>query len=166
MLNDIPADFNAVFFCPTCGCAYSKEREARKCFEDAEVPIATVGEVVLVQNGYDWFDGDPAWVIERGGYKFHEMTTHAMWFVVSAITTRHEAGIDTLRPFASNRSAHRLAYHLWTKGVLNGDEEGRCGWTHPATHVGFTRANGGRKPSQAVIEQAKTMLGRVTTHLL
>ena len=156
-MDSIPADLSPVYLCRTCGRGFFSKEHALRCERSTETPLAEVGDIILLQRGYAWFDGDPAWVIQRGGYKFHEMRTHVFWHVVTAIEPRPARP----RPLFGDPDAHQLRYHVATLAMVS---QATGGWTHPKTHTWHDGTD--RRPSRAVIEQAATLIGRKFEHLL
>lgn len=145
--------------CPVCGKAYTTVREALACSTHNEQPVAKPGDIVIIDQGYTWFDGDPAWVVDDKGYEFHGKKTLRFWFVITDVTQKAPR-----RLFHGDRDAHRVRYHVQTLAIKNGMDEGRRGWTCIGTHIGFVKPD--RDPPASVVKAARGMVGRRFDNLL
>jgi hypothetical protein len=152
---------NPVLICPVCGRHHAAYPLLKACMQSTEKPAAQVGDIVMIENGYGWFDGDEAWVYGRNGYKFHQKPTLQFWFVVTAITGY--AGHRSHRP-EGEPDLHRLSYHVQTLAIKNGQSGGMGGWTTMTRHIPFKTAT--RKPPEAVVEASRGMIGRTFNNLL
>lgn len=153
----IPKDLSPVWLCRVCGKGHLSTKEAQACEASTEKPQARVGDVVLLELGYGWWDGSDDWVVPHGGYEFHGMKTHAFWHVITAI----DHGNERPRPFYGNSDCHRLTYHVATLAMSSQ----QCGgWTRPRTHHWFGPTK--LKPPQSVIDAAPGLIGKTFRHLL
>lgn len=159
-MKTIPKGFEPVYLCPVCGKGHLEKDYAIECSQRNEQPKHKVGDIVCMQLGYGWFDGDEKWVINKRGYEFHNKPTYRFWFVITAITPK--------RPplaFHGDPDAHCIVYHVQTLALRIGDE-GFSGWTHLVTHKRFYEVEEGIEPPPEVVEAAKEMLGREFSRLL
>lgn len=154
-LKGIPTRVRPVFFCPMCHTMYSEAEEATACLTSNEPAQHKVGDIVLISEGYTWFDGDPDWVVEGGGYLFNDEPTHAFLYVVTAVTwgDRRQAHWDM----------HHATYSLRTLAVKNGMPEGRHGWNRPRGHYKMLPPE---SVPQSVLDKVPEMIGPVYTNLL
>lgn len=157
-MNTIPQNFSPVYLCPLCGAGYFSEGEAVACRNSAPVPAAKPGDMLLLQLGHSWYDGDPAWVIENGGYIFHHPpNTHAFWFVVTSVDTPR-----VMRPLYGEPDAHQWRYTVVSKamkGLIAG------AWTRPLTHY-WQWEDEKREPPEAVRLEAQQFIGIKSDTLL
>lgn len=164
-LNSIRDDTTSiapVYVCPICKTPYKSEATALKCAtrSDLSKPIAAAGDIVCMELGYGWHDGNPAWLIDGKGYKFHDKHTLRFWFVVTAVTQRASHEPDS-RPDVTR---HQIVYHVQTLAVKNGHAVGLCGWTTPDGHHGFKKID--VQPPAEVVGQSKVLVGQVFSRLL
>jgi hypothetical protein len=120
----IPTDFSPVYFCPKCSRIYGSEGAARTCDGSDRPAEFEVGQIVRIDVGYGWYDGDPKWLILNTG-DHHGRKTHDAFFVVTAV--------DYDR--SDRWHAHDPRYWVKTLGIKNGNPTGMGGYTYPATHV-------------------------------
>lgn len=156
-MNEIPSTLRAVYLCRVCGKGHFLKREAQACEASTEKPRAKVGDLVLIQKGFGWYDGDPAWVVEHGGYEFHGQKTHAFWYIVTSLQPVHRA-----RPLIGEPDCHVPVYHLWT-GALQRQET--SGWTRVKTHYWQWKEDK-RKPPEGLAQKGAHMLGKWSDRLL
>jgi len=161
-IRDTTTSVKPVYICPVCKTSYKSEATAVKCATRTDMlkPIAAVGEIVCMELGYGWTDGEPAWLIDNKGYKFHDKHTLRFWFVVTAITQR----ISHERDEIADVGCHGIIYHVQTLAVKNGHPIGKSGWTTPDGHHGFKKID--IQPPAEVVEQSKALIGQVFGHLL
>lgn len=171
----------AKYFCSSPDC--KEEFDTLKAAEDHEnvanasagEQIVKVGDIVSVNSGYGWFDGDPLWVIKptaqdipkdwpseapiksiptrkrcpRGDSNcFSECCTYTFLYVVTDI----------------RMSEHRWKYSVVTKAMGGGHAHAFWGgWTRPVTHyTPKVMAN----PPPEVVAGSKEFLGQVMRNLL
>lgn len=156
-MNSIPKDIAPVYLCPVCGTGYVNKLQAIACRDSTPEPVAKPGDMLLLQLGYGWYDGDPAWVIENGGYKFHNQPTHAFWFVVTSIDSYARP-----KPLVGDREAHEWRYTVASK-ALQGLDCGR--WTRPRTHH-WQSEKDTRRPSESLRVEAQQFVGIKSDTLL
>jgi len=142
--HSLPTDFSAVHFCPNCWRHYPNKPAAEKCFATNEELVHKPGDMLLVDVGYGWYDGDVKWLVDRGKANTSSGRTYAAYFIVTA----------------ANHVEHRARYHIKTLGIKNGNPTGLCGWTS-ATHKTGTPIV---RPDLA--EEAKQFIGETYDHLL
>jgi hypothetical protein len=157
-----PKTVSPVYFCPVCYAAYSTKEEAKVCLTLTKEPVLKPGDVIPLQMGYTWFDGDPDWVIEHAGYKFHDKPTHVFWFVVRAIDYPRPSSAYDL--FNGKHDAHMPRYSVVSK-AMNSTNWG--GWTRPHTHKWFDAEDLQKwTPPDSVLAAAPSMIGRPLDNLL
>lgn len=150
-----------VFVCPVCGKHHPDQTALQACMASTEKPVAQPGDIVVINEGYTWRDGEDDWLYDDKGGIFHGKPMMRFWYVITAVTQRDFA----VRTGPNgDPDAHRLIYHVQTMGLRNGMPQGRGGWTHPETHTRFTTPD--RQPPQSVIDASKEMIGRTFNHLL
>lgn len=150
-----------VYLCPVCKKHHPSESAAALCAASTEQPIAKVGDLVVLGNGFSWHDGLKDWVYDANGYPFHGNKTLRFWYVITAITqypNRRDPGPE------GDRSLHQLVYHMRTLGLFNGQEGGHSGWTRMRSHIPWTK--GDRPPPQSVIDEAAKHVGKIFDNLL
>lgn len=153
----IPADLAPVWLCRVCGAGHLSLKEAQACETSTEPKKAKVGDIVLMELGYGWWDGLDDWVVPHGGYEFHGTKTHAFWHVITAI----DRGKERPRPLVGNPDCHTLTYHMATLAMKHQDSGG---WTRPRTHHCFRPTK--LKPPQSVIDAAPGLIGKTFNILL
>lgn len=152
------------FICDICGRVHQTEQAAATCGGRFVEPEHRIGDLVVMELGYSWFDGDPEWVLQHRGYKFHQRPTHAFWMVVTDITAKGEREVS----LRGEPEAHKLVYHVATLGLHNGralfggwtsrDHIRLGAWSDPELEKA--------QPPQAVRDAAKTLVGKRFNDLL
>ena len=138
-----PPTMKPVWFC-TCRRWYESEAECAKCMASDEKADVEAGDIVLIDIGYSWYDGDVKWLVLNTG-TFHDKKTHSAYFIVTGVS--HEE--------------HRLHVHVKTLGIKNGNETGLEGWTTKGTHKNYKKVD---KPELA--KEAQQFIGQMSKHLL
>jgi hypothetical protein len=132
--------------CQVCGRKFGAEQDAIICeTQPADPRNAEVGDIVIGQPIFGWFDGDVAWVVDKGAKK----GDIAFYYVVT-----HIDGDD--------RNAHRVRYHLFTK-AMTGKEGYRSGWTFNEGHITLKKPI--KRPAK-VVEDSKDLIGQKSGNLL
>jgi hypothetical protein len=156
-----------VFQCPVCKTDYSTRQEAEACLSrGVDSPIVKVGDIVILQYGYGWFDGDIRWVInpevrvnpglepsprvrpcpKKKGNCFDSCCTMGFYYVVAAI----------------DLSGHRTRYHALTK-ALSGKIRPAGGWTFNTGHV---RPQLVKRPKRFLVKDSADLIGQKAGHPL
>lgn len=121
-----------LYQCEICQEVYADKAEAEACeAQGVGEPLFEVGDFVVTETTwgrFGWFDGDPAWVIEREeGLHGHieGRKAYSLIYVVTAITVGEP-----------RRPEHELCYHLCTKGMTakSGYDDG---FNFPHTHLRY-----------------------------
>lgn len=154
------------FICDVCGRVHPSLRAAEVCGGAWQEPKHAVGDIVVMEFGYGWFDGDPDWVLQNRGYAGNsDVKTHAFWVVVTDITAKDERHVS----LNGEPDAHKFIYHVATLGLKNGMEL-YGGWTTPDTHKALgawsdTSLNK-LEPPPSVVKAAKALVGKRFDRLL
>lgn len=146
----------ALFMCRVCGALHDTSEAAGKCGDGFfQEPQYKVGDIVPMELGYGWHDGDPNWVLKTPGHNSHGTATMMFWFVITAITGKpNRGGVD--------QEAHTPAYHMATLAIHNGLKL-FGGWNTPATHrrIGsWSVENLTEEPSEVVRKAAAALTAR------
>ena len=125
-------DMKILYKCEICGEVYDKRADAKGCeAQGEEHPIVAVGDFVTTDaKGYgrfSWYDGDSDWVIPKTRGEHGPAKRYSLIYVITAITH-----VD---PF-QKKGAHRVCYHLVTKG-MSGLKGYTRGYTFNRDHVGI-----------------------------
>lgn len=150
--REIPTDFSPRFFCPKCKAMHDTQTEARKCDASDEAPAIAVGEIVLIDVGYGWYDGDVNWLVLNTD-TFHGRPTHSAFFVITAID--YDRG---------GYQPHSPRYHVKTRGILNGNPTGLAGYTG-GSHKTMRRVRN-TLHMQTLKEEGAQFIGEKTEHLI
>ncbi len=120
------------FQCEICDEKYDSEKKAKACELRAPPPcVAEVGEFVIVNRTYGWFDGDEAWIAERK--KTNRGSSSGEDFLFYYLITKITMDKKPLR-----RGVHRWIYHLWTGAISS---QSVSGWNPGEGHFGMTPAS-------------------------
>ncbi len=144
--------------CPICKQQYETEKEAQECLNiGIEKSVALVGDIVELNAGYGWFDGDKRWVINPNvnlkGIKSHgncfgKCCTYAFYYVITKIEN------DTDR--------HKLKYHVFTN-AMTGKQGHRNGYTFSETHITPKKI---KNVPKFVLKDSKKLIGKKAGDLL
>lgn len=159
-----PARFQITAYkCPTCGHLYETQEAVEYCYNSTGEQEFSVGDVVVIERGYGWYDGDPAWVLDREGYEFHGEKTYRMYYVVTAVDLDlHPNSYQEVGPCKEKVRGHRLRYHVASR-AWNGKDGYYIGWNVTGgTHFHMMRTT----LKAANLPGAEALLGRKTSHLL
>ena len=158
------------YACDICGEEYGTMHAAQRCeAHGLPTPTIAVGDIVLLRDGFGWFDGDPIWVSNlaqlgrnddepwnlpgrdksHDGSCFSECCMYQFYYVVTAIDR-------------DDCNRHRLRYHVWTK-AMTGTQGYAEGWTYDQDHIKPRLVN---RPPKAIVNGSKNLVGRLATHLL
>lgn len=148
-----------LYLCKVCAEAYYTSAEAEKCERSAGPLQARVGQIVLINRGYGWYDGKPEWVVEKTG-DHNGRPTHSFWYVITAIT-KGRPGFRPV-PLWGDAEAHVWTYHMATRAMV---KQGTNGWTRPKSHHWFD-SKSLLEPPPIVIEEAKMLIGQQADSLL
>lgn len=112
------------FQCPGCGTVYPTAGEAQECIEAwyAFAPTFKVGDIVTIDQGYNWIDGDRRWAVSTPGKGLHGTDSFILYYVVTYVDQ------DTASSFYGR---HRPRYHLATRGMK---KQSTVGWTFDEGH--------------------------------
>ena len=147
------------YLCEICDTQFATKGAAEACeaagLEDA---IVQVGDIVLLKEGFGWFDGDPKWVSNLEvlskpkeskckGNCFNSCCTLSFYYVVTKVEKSPDNG-------------HRTRYHCFTKAMVGGY---RDGWTQNRTHYTPRLVE---KPPAYVVEDSADLIGQAAEHLL
>jgi len=121
--------------CELCKAIYDKRADAAACeAQGTKEPIVAVGDFVTTDHGdygrFGWFDGDPAWVIEKPRGLHGRAQCYSLIYVVTMVAVADE----TTDSNGWHTSHHDLCYHVATKG-MSGQKGYTQGFTFPETHV-------------------------------
>lgn len=152
-----------VYLCPVCLKHHTSAEAAAECVKTTEQPVAKPGDLVVIGNGYAWYNGPEDWLYDKNGYKFHGRETLRFWFVVTAVTQYPSRGFPCKE---GDSQLHKLVYHVQTLGILDSGPlaEGLRGWTLLKSHIPWTLPD--RDPPQSVIDAAAKMVGQTFSNLL
>lgn len=161
--------------CPICRSTYDLKKDAEKCLaQGKDDPVAKVGDIVTLNYGRGWYDGDRKWVVnpELGNDKdptipswkkkdervkknhpedsncFDSCCTMGFYYVVTKIDY-------------DPRDKHRIRYHVFTKAM-----QAASGYSN-----GYTFNSGHYKPCKVenppleVLEESKKLIGRTANDL-
>jgi hypothetical protein len=159
LLNAIPTDLAAVYFCPTCTAAYDTREEAETCARrNATNSRFKVGDILVGGTEYGWHDGLDSWVrLRKTRSQGRPFTAHEFLWVVRAVLPATDPLIDCNNGRLFNarpKEAHRSLLVVHTLGLHNGRPEGWLCW---ATEVYFRRV---QKPSKEVRRGAAELVRR------
>lgn len=135
-----------LYGCQICGKQYLTEQDAIICETRPASPrLVEVGDIVIGQPVFGWFDGDPAWVsnpqAKNGDIAFYYVVT---------------------RVDGDDQNPHRVRYHLFTK-AMTGKEGYRCGFTFNEGHISIRKVSA---PAALLVADSKDLIGRQAEHLL
>lgn len=147
---NIPTDFSPVYFCPKCHRPYKAEADARECDASDVAPVYEVGQIVRIDVGYGWFDGDEKWLIKDG--KDGSRQLYAAYFVITAIDYDRSNGWH----------AHDPRYHIKTLGIKNGNPTGLAGHTFLKTHTPLIRV----KQDPVLVAEGAKFIGKKSERLI
>jgi len=157
----------SIFRCPVCKSDYKTLKGAEMCMaQGVDQPIVKVGDIVITDYGYGWFDGDIRWVInpkvltvpgptpspaarpcpKKKGNCFDSCCTMGFYYVVTAI----------------DHSGHRTRYHLFTK-AMTGKDRPKSGWTY---NEGHCRPELVKKPAKFLGKDSADLIGQKAEYLL
>lgn len=147
------------FQCDWCGIEYETIKECRDCEARGFHPTLKVGDIVLGNPGYGWYDGDRRWVVNPdvrnrpkkhadGRNCFGVCCNYVFYYVVTKIDGHED-------------NAHRPRYHLITN-AMTGKEGHRGGWTYDIDHIKVSKT----QPSESVLDDSKRLLGEEAKCLL
>lgn len=144
--------------CPICREKYKTKKGAQECLDiGMEKPIASVGDIVELDAGYGWFDGDKRWIINpsvklRGikshGNCFEKCCTYAFYYVITKIE--------------NDIGRHKLKYHVYTNAMTLASGHSR-GFTFTETHITPKIA---QNVPKFVIKNSKKLIGKDGKYLL
>lgn len=121
----------------SCGVLYEAEEAARACDAQEETKVANIGDIVIIDRGYCWFDGDSQWIASRTKSKgSRDGFSYAFYYVV--------VDVDRV-PY----ERHRYRYHVRTRACAQAQ-----GWTTASGHFPFQRAD---DVPAFVLRDAKTL---------
>src|ERR1041384_4433653 len=138
--------------CEICRSIYEHRADALAC-ERQGIPGAKlkVGDIILANGGFGWFDGDKAWISISSqrdpGYSFY--------YVIPAID------LDLGRSDTPGYR-HRTRYHLFT-GAMSGKQGYQSGYTYDSGHLTPRLV---KKPPKEVAQASLPYLGLITKFLL
>lgn len=164
-----------LYVCEGCHSRYETEEKARACEARGFEPKFEVGDIVLAQAGFGWFDGDPAWIenFDRIGRKrspfdkprenadhgncFDACCTYRFFYVVTAVDhSTHDYSFDGAPAW------HRPRYHLATLAMTGKSGYG-IGYTFDEHHKTPRKVE---NPPDYVVETSKRLLGKKAPTLL
>lgn len=161
ILNKMPRDLRAVYFCPVCCTAYESFSEATACALTVKPLPFSVGDIVTTNHAaYGWHDGLDHWVKPyKAGRAADPHGVRRFYYVVTAIGTYNE--VEGRRPF---HDAHPNGHDpvFWVR-TLAMRESYAGGWTTQDTHVPMSRVI---DPPALVVEESRALIGWREKHLL
>ena len=133
--------------CEICKTIYDEQADAESCEAlGLDKAAFEVGDFVVTDGEtygrFGWYDGDPAWVIEKEEGLHGPCKCYSLIYVVTAIT-----------PSSNDWDQHGLCYHLATKG-MSGEQGYRQGYTSIKGHYGLHKVKADLDGSDLIGQEA------------
>lgn len=135
-----------LYQCEICQKVYVTPDEASQCEgQGQEEALFKIGDIVLINKGFGWFDGVKNWVVGSPERQIYPMN---FYYVVTAIDTKPG-------------NQHDIAYHLATL-AMSGKQGHRDGWTSKHHYMPVPAHN----VPESVVKESKRLIGRKFQNLL